>query len=78
MGWHVQQLMQVPAAAKKMYGASLANDEEEGVTGNCMGAFRSQAEQSAKGASIALPSQQITEHTRASLEVNTQSECCLP
>jgi len=39
MGWHVQQLMQVPAAAKKKYDASLANDEEQGVAGNCMGTF---------------------------------------
>jgi len=39
MGWHVQQLMQVPAAAKKMYDASLATDEEEGFAGNWMGTF---------------------------------------
>jgi len=29
MGWHVQQLMQVPAAAKKKYDASLAHDDNK-------------------------------------------------
>ncbi len=36
MGGHVQQLMQVPAAVKKMYDASLVTDEQEGFAGNWM------------------------------------------